>query len=54
MSLRLKLEHSERGAADQRAMSSELAERYGDTQRELSRAKTTIQVSCRYREKIEK
>ena len=44
LSLRLKLENSERGAADQRAMSSELAERYGEIQRELSRAKAAIQV----------
>ena len=43
MSLRLKLENAERGTGDQRAMASELAERYGDVQRELSRTKTSIQ-----------
>ena len=43
MSLRLKLENAERGTGDQRAMASELAERYGDLQRELSRTKTSIQ-----------
>lgn len=45
MSLRLKLENTERGLGDQRAMASELAERYGDTQRELARVKAAVQVS---------
>ena len=43
MSLRLKLENAERGTGDQRAMAAELADRYGETQRELSRAKTAVQ-----------
>ena len=45
MSLRLKLENTERGSADQRAMASELAERYGEAQRELARGKAAMQVS---------
>lgn len=43
LSLRMKLENTERGSADQRRLSAELSERYGETQRELSRTKTTIQ-----------
>lgn len=42
LSLRLKLENLERSAGDQRALSAELADRYGETQRELTRAKNTI------------
>ena len=45
MSLRLKLENSERSSADQRAIASELAERYGEIQRELGRSKARTQVS---------
>lgn len=44
LSLRLKLENTERGLSDQRAMASELADRYGDTQRELARVKSAVQV----------
>ena len=40
----MKLENTERGLGDQRAMALELAERYGDTQRELGRAKAAAQV----------
>jgi hypothetical protein len=43
LSLRMKLENTERGSADQRRLSAELSERYGETQRELSRTKSTIQ-----------
>ena len=42
LSLRLKLDNLERATGDQRVMSSELAERYGDAQRELTRSKNTI------------
>ena len=42
-SLRLKLENAERGGGDSRAMAAELADRYGETQRELSRTKMSIQ-----------
>ena len=41
--LRLKLDHAERDTGDQRTMAADIADRYGDTQRELSRAKTTIE-----------
>ena len=41
--LRLKLEHVERDTGDQRTMAADMADRYGDTQRELSRAKTAIE-----------
>lgn len=44
LSLRLKLENTERGLGDQRAMAAELADRYGDTQRELARVKAAVQV----------
>jgi hypothetical protein len=44
LSLRLKLENVERGAAEQRSMSTELAERYGKAQRELARAKASLEV----------
>jgi hypothetical protein len=40
----MKLENTERALGDQRAMAGELAERYGEAQRELSRAKAAIQV----------
>jgi hypothetical protein len=40
----MKLENTERGSADQRKLAGELAERYGETQRELARAKASIQV----------
>mmetsp|Transcript_16322 Transcript_16322/g.15637 ORF Transcript_16322/g.15637 Transcript_16322/m.15637 type:complete len:964 (+) Transcript_16322:207-3098(+) len=43
LSLRMKLDNTERGSADQRRLSAELSERYGETQRELSRTKSTIQ-----------
>jgi hypothetical protein len=45
LSLRLKLENTERGLGDQRAMAAELADRYGDTQRELGRVKAAVQVA---------
>jgi hypothetical protein len=45
LSLRLKLENTERGLGDQRAMAAELADRYGDTQRELGRVKAAVQVT---------
>jgi hypothetical protein len=45
LSLRLKLENTERGLGDQRAMAAELADRYGDTQRELGRVKAAIQAT---------
>lgn len=44
LSVRMKLENTERALGDQRAMAGELAERYGEAQRELSRAKSAIQV----------
>lgn len=44
LSVRMKLENTERALGDQRAMAGELAERYGEAQRELSRAKAAIQV----------
>jgi hypothetical protein len=44
LSLRLKLENVERTVGEQRGMSAELAERYGKAQRELTRAKATLQV----------
>ena len=42
LSLRLKLENAERTVSDQRAMSSELTDRYGEVQRELSRSKEKV------------
>ena len=44
----MKLENTERALGDQRAMAGELAERYGETQRELSRSKSAIQVDTPY------
>ena len=44
----MKLENTERALGDQRAMAGELAERYGETQRELSRSKSAIQVDTSY------
>ena len=46
LSLRLKLENSERVVGDQRAMATELADRFSDTQRELSRAKVSLEENA--------
>ena len=42
LSLRLKLDNFERLAGDQRAMSTELTDRFAEMQRELNRAKATL------------